>query len=115
MSLSHPSLTLNGVHRPARFAVREHVQPPAGYEPEHGERQVSGSVKVASGARWFGTLAVPLTGDQTLLVTVERDGPVAPGAPEVHSLDLVIPPGEAEAVITLLQGLVEQAKRDGVL
>jgi hypothetical protein len=115
MSLSHSSLTLDGIHRPTRFAVREHVRPPAGYEPEHGERQVSGSVKVASDVRWFGTLAVPLTGDQSLLVTIERDGPVAPGAPAVHNLDLVIPPGEAEAVVTLLQGLVEQAKRDGVL
>ena len=115
MSVSYSLLVADIVRLPRSRAVREGLTPPAGYEPEHSERQVSGSVEVAPGARWFATLAVPMTGDQSLLVTIEREGPVPPGAPAVDDIALVIPPGEADAVVSLLRGIVEHARRDGVL
>jgi hypothetical protein len=85
------------------------------YEPGHSERQVTGSVEVGSDSRWLATLAVPMTGDQSMLVTVEREGVGPAGAPAVGQVMLVIPVGEADAVITLLRGLVVHARRDGVL
>lgn len=85
------------------------------YQPEHSERQVSGSVPLGADSRWFGTLAVPMTGDQSALVTIEREGQTPAGAPDVPSIEMVIPTGEIEAVLALLRGLVAQARTDGVL
>lgn len=85
------------------------------YEPGHSERQVTGSVEVGPDSRWLATLAVPMTGDQSVLVTLEREGPAPSGAPAVSEVMLVIPVGEADAVLTLLRGIVVQARRDGVL
>jgi hypothetical protein len=108
--------------------VADQVRPPKGggparsgvpaafeYEPGHSERQVTGSVEVGPDSRWLATLAVPMTGDQSVLVTLEREGPVPAGAPAVHEVMLVIPAGEADAVLTLLRGLVVHARRDRVL
>ena len=86
----------------------------APYEPEHSERQVAGSV-TAGRARWLATLAVPMTGDQSILLSLEREGPLPPGAPLVQDVALVIPPGEVDAVLALFRGIVGQARRDGVL
>ena len=107
--------------------VADQVRPPKGgtagpgvpaafeYEPAHSERQVTGSVEVGPDSRWLATMAVPMTGDQSALVTLEREGQLPAGAPAVSQVMLVIPVGEAEAVITLLRGLVVHARRDGVL
>jgi hypothetical protein len=112
---------------PYQLILADHVRPPKGaagrpgvsdapaYEPGHSERQVTGSVTVGQERRWVATLAVPMTGDPSVLVTLEREGPVPAGAPDVHEVALVIPPGEADAVITLLRGIVAHARRDGVL
>jgi len=51
--------------------------------------------------------------EQGALLTVNRSGPGAGPAPSDASL--MIPPGEAEALLTLLTGLVAQARADGVL
>lgn len=115
MSVSYPLLLADNVRRPSRSALGSAAVAPVRYEPEHSERQVSGSVEVAPGARWMARLAVPMTGDQSLLVIIEREGPLPPGAPAVDEVALVIPPGEADAVVALLRGTVEHAKRDGVL
>jgi hypothetical protein len=48
-------------------------------------------------------------------VVIGREGPLPPGAPAVEEVAVVIPPGEADAVLALLQGLVDHARRDGVL
>lgn len=85
------------------------------YEPGHSERQVTGSVEVGPDSRWLATLAVAMTGDQSVLLTLEREGLVPAGAPAVSQVMLVIPAGEADAVITLLRGIVVHARRDGVL
>ncbi len=66
-------------------------------------------------SRWAGTLAVPMTGDQSALVSIEREGPTPARAPDVLPVALVVPPGEVEALLTLLRGLVAQARRDGIL
>ena len=101
--------------RASRGALARRVPPSAPYEPEHSEQQVSGSVAAGEESRWFATLAVALTGDQSILLSIERDGPVTPGAPAVEDVALVIPSGEADAVLTLLHGVVAHARRDGVL
>jgi hypothetical protein len=106
--------------------VADQVRPPKGggtagvpaafeYEPGHSERQVTGSVEVGPDSRWRATLAVAMTGDQSVLLTLEREGLVPAGAPAVSEIALVIPAGEADAVITLLRGIFVHARRDGVL
>jgi hypothetical protein len=87
----------------------------AGYEPGHSERQVTGSVVVGQETQWMATLAVPMTGDQSALLTLEREGPSAPDAPCVEQVMLVIPPGEEEAVLALLRGIVDHARENRVL
>ena len=115
MSASYPVLVADNIRRPRRSALGSAVALSAAYEPEHSERQVSGSVFVGEQVRWSARLAVPMTGDQSLLMIIEREGPLPPGAPVVGEVAVVIPPGEADAVLALLQGLVEHARRDGVL
>jgi hypothetical protein len=87
----------------------------APYEPGHSERQVTGSVAVGPDARWLATLAVAMTGDQSILLSVEREGPLPTGAPAVEEIGLVIPRGEVAALLTLFQGIVAHARRAGVL
>jgi hypothetical protein len=115
MSVSYALIVADNVRPPRGPLIRPGVPGAAGYEPGHSERQTTGSVAVGPVSSWSATLAVAMTGDQSLLVTLERDGPVPAGAPAVPDVTLVIPPGEAEAVLTLLRGLVAQARRDGVL
>ena len=114
MSISYGVLITDNVQRPKRSAPPP-VDGPASYEREHSERQVSGSVRAGQEVRWFATLAVPMTGDQSLLLTIERQGPTLPDAPSVDDLMLVIPTGEADAVVELLRGIIAHARQDGVL
>ncbi len=83
------------------------------YESEGSERVSRGSVTVPSGGRWSASLEVRMRGDQGALLTIDRSGPGAGPAPSDASL--MIPPGEADALLTLLKGLIEQARADGVL
>ena len=87
--------------------------PRPSYESEGSERVSRGAVTLPSGGRWCGTLEVRMLDEQGALLTVNRSGPGAGPAPSDASL--MIPPGEAEALLTLLTGLVEQARADGVL
>jgi hypothetical protein len=116
-----------GMATPYTLIVAGNARPPKGtaapssipdgapYEPEHSERQVAGSVAVGQESRWRATLAVPMTGDQSALLTLEREGSAPAGAPAVEQVMLVILPGEADAVLTLLRGIVAHARRSGVL
>jgi hypothetical protein len=115
MSVSYALIVADNVRPPKGSSIAPGVPGAAGYEPGHSERQATGSVAVGPEGRWSATLAVPMTGDQSLLVAIQREGPTPPGAPAVPDVTLVIPPGEAEAVLTLLRGIVAQARRDGVL
>jgi len=114
MSASYTLIVADQVRPPTGGATGPGVPVAFEYEPAHSERQVTGSVAVGTDSRWLATLAVPMTGDQSALVTLAREGQLPAGAPAVGQVTLVIPVGEAEAVITLLRGLVVHARRDGV-
>ncbi|MGH7514148.1 MAG: hypothetical protein ACREOQ_14635 [Gemmatimonadales bacterium] len=115
MSTPYTLIVADTVHPPKDAAGPSGIPGGAGYEPEHSERQVTGSVAVGQESRWVATLAVPMTGDQSVLLTLEREGPAPAGAPAVEHVMLVIPPGEADAVLTLLRGIVAHARRNGML
>jgi hypothetical protein len=87
--------------------------PSPSYENEGSELVSRGSVTLPSGGRWSATLEVRMRDDQGALLTMNRSGPGAGPAPSDASL--MIPPGETDALLTLLMGLVEQARADGVL
>jgi len=114
MSACYAIVVADNERLPRGSVTRRAVQL-APYEPGHSERQVMGSVATGQESRWLATLAVPMTGDQSILLSLEREGPVSPGAPVVEEVSLVIPPGEADALLTLLHGIVAHARRDGVL
>jgi hypothetical protein len=87
--------------------------PRPSYESEGSERVSRGSVTLPSGGRWSAALEVRMRDDQGALLTMNRSGPGAGPAPS--DATLMIPPGEADALLTLLTGLIEQARADGVL
>jgi hypothetical protein len=87
--------------------------PSPSYESEGSERVSRGSVTVPSGGRWSASLEVRMRDDQGALLTINRSGPGTGPAPSDASL--MIPPGEADALLILLAGLVKQARADGVL
>jgi hypothetical protein len=115
MSASYCVIVADNLRKPGGSALRRSVPGDAGYEPGHSERQVSGSVAVGAESRWSAALAVAMTGDQSVLVTIERNGPAPAGSPAVPNVTLVIPPGEVDALLTLLRGIVAHARGDGVL
>ena len=87
--------------------------PRPSYESEGSERVSRGSVTLPSGGRWSATLEVRMRDDQGALLTMDRSGPGAGPAPS--DATVMIPPSEADALLTLLTGLIEQARADGVL
>jgi hypothetical protein len=115
MSVPCALIVADNIRLPGGSAGRRSVTGAAGYEAGHSERQVTGSVAAAPECRWSATLAVPMTGDQSVLITIEREGSTPTGAPSVGEVGLVIPPGEVDAVLTLLRGIVAQARSEGVL
>lgn len=95
-------------------AVRE--PEPGEYENEGSEQRSTGAVAVGGGAWWSATLAVPIPADGAAFLRVERHGTTPAGYRGAgESAELSLPAGEAGAVVTLLAGLVAQARRDGVL
>ena len=104
-------------HSTFPWLLREASVPPLSspgeYEREGSERVSKGSIATPSGGRWFCKLEVPITGDQGALLTIEHDesgGALAPA-----ETTMVVPVGEADALVALLTGLIAQAKADGVL
>jgi hypothetical protein len=89
-----------GTHRPT-------------YEDEGSDQVSRGSVSLPAGGRWSAMLEVRMGSEQGALLTVHRSGAGAGPAPSEASL--VIPPGEEEAFLTLVTGLVAQGRRHGVL
>jgi hypothetical protein len=115
MSISYALIVADNSQSPHGSVSHPSDSGAAEYEAGHSERQVTGWVAVGQESRWGATLAVPMTGDQSALVTIERTGPTPAGAPDVPEVALVVPPGELDALLTLLHGIVVQARRDGVL
>jgi hypothetical protein len=58
-------------------------------------------------------LEVAINGDESGLLTIRRQAPGPSLAPDEASL--VVPGGEADALLALLEGLFAQARRDGVM
>ena len=115
MSVSYALVVADNVRPPGRPVIRSSAAGAAEYEPGHSERQATGWVGVGPESRWGATLSVPMSGDQSALLTIAREGPVSAGAPDVPEVSLVVPPGEADALLTLLRGIVAQARREGIL
>jgi hypothetical protein len=100
-----------------RFVLRDrHAGPsdtgPPKYDEDATDRTARGSILVQE-VRWSGRLDVPIQSTQAALLTIERlgQGP----AVEPSEATIVIPVDEAEAVLTLLEGLFDQARRAGML
>ncbi len=86
------------------------------YEEETSEGRSHGSVSIARGAGWVGTLSVPTTdGSGIVFVKFERYGALPVGYDSATEGDFSVPDTEIDAVLLLLQSLVAQARRDGVL
>jgi hypothetical protein len=115
MSVSYALIVADNVLPPSGSGLGTAASGATEYEAGHSERQVTGSVAVGQESRWVATMAVPMTGDQSALITIEREGPTPAGAPDVPEVTLVVPPGEVDALLTLLGGIVAQARHDGVL
>ena len=106
---SPPRLSMVHEDRP-RYPARD------GYEDEGSERRALGSVSVAEDARWSGTLTVPTPRRGVMFVHFEREGILPAGyrGGEERAF-FSAPVDEADALLTLLSGLVAQARRDAVL
>ena len=107
---STPSLAWSG---PA--FVREWTR---AYEDEGSTTQSMGAVTVCREGWWSVALTVPIgvtsAADQPVVVRLERHGAPTPGAAGGEH-EIVVPASEVDAVVALLAGVVEQARRDGVL
>jgi hypothetical protein len=110
------SCTLRDSNRRLWLVREVNVPPesaPSPYESEGSARVSRGSITLSNGACWLARVEVAIDGDNSALLTLHRQASEPSLAPDEASL--VIPPGEAQTVLTLLQGLFAQARRDGVL
>ncbi len=80
------------------------------YESETDLRVSRGSVAVADGVLWLGEITVSMDGERAI-IQIER----SPGDAEPSDAALAVPFEEVDAVLTLLTGVVDQARRSGVL
>jgi hypothetical protein len=91
---------------------------PLHYESEGSEQRSLGAVSVSGEAWWSIALSAP-GGDEppgeALFVKLERHGPVPAGYRGGVEAEFSVPLGEIDALTTLLAGVVDQARRDGVL
>jgi len=83
------------------------------YQRPGRERVAKGTVRLPNGDRWSGSIEAAGEGDQPALLTVERKS--RRRILEPADAALVIPSGEADALLALLNGLVAQARREGIL
>jgi hypothetical protein len=85
---------------------------PGIYEDEASEQRSMGSVSIRPDTWWFGTLSVLISDSSSALIALERHGPDNQVGMDA---ELVVPAAEMDALVTLLTGLRDQARRDGVL
>jgi len=84
------------------------------YEPEGSDCRATGSVSLRSGGWWSADLIVSIRREDQILLTLHRHG--APGQEDDGaSVDLCLRPADLEALPVLLDGVIAQARRDGVL
>jgi hypothetical protein len=91
---------------------------PLRYDNEGSERLSLGSVSVGADVWWSAALSVPEAAggaDDTLFVRLERHGARSPHYRGSVEMELSLPRSEVDAILMLLAGIVEQARRDGVL
>jgi hypothetical protein len=90
-----------------------------GYEHEGSERQALGSITVEGGSWWSAALSVPEgdvgTGRDTLFLRLQRHGSPPVDYRGSVEAELTLPLSEIDAVVRLVAGIVDQARRDGVL
>lgn len=93
--------------------IREERPP---YESEGSEHRTLGSVSVADDARWTATLTVPIPERNVAFVDLERRGALPAGyRGSEESAHFSLPLRELDSVVTLLAGVIAQARTDGVL
>ena len=89
------------------------------YEDEGSERRSLGAVSVGAGAWWSATLTAPQAESgadgEVVFVHFRRHGETPAGYHGTTEVDFTVPRSEVDAFVTLLSGLVEQARRDAVL
>ena len=84
------------------------------YEPESSDCRAGGTVSIGSGGWWSAELIVAARRGEDILLTLQRRG--MPGHEYLdQSLDLCLRPTDLEALPVLLNGVIAQARRDGVL
>jgi hypothetical protein len=84
------------------------------YEPEGGDSRATGSVSLRGGGWWSADLIVSIRRADDILLTIHRHG--APGQDDDGpGVDLRLRPADLEALPALLNGVIAQARRDGVL
>jgi hypothetical protein len=84
------------------------------YEPEGSDCRATGSVSVRSGEWWSADLIVSIRREDEILLTLYRHG--APGQEDDGAgVDLRLGLADLEALPVLLNGVIAQARRDGVL
>jgi len=81
------------------------------YIRKAGHRLWRGSIRVSKGGWWSGRIEVPPDDDAAALLTIERKGKGATLLPKDAAL--VIPEGEADVLLALLDGLFARARGDG--
>jgi hypothetical protein len=115
-------VTTISAHRPRRRfrdAPLRVWEQPLVYEDEGRERLVRGAVSVAADAWWSAALSVPEGDDQspddTVFVRFERHGASPAGYRGSAEADLSFPRSEIGAIVVLLAGIVDQARRTGAL
>ena len=89
------------------------------YEDEGSERRSRGAVSVGAAAWWSASLTLPASesgvdGDVVFL-HFKRHGETPAGYHGSTEVDFSVPRSEVDAFVTLLSGLVEQARQDAVL
>jgi hypothetical protein len=103
-----PSGVARKASSPSRGRRVRRTREQAVYRRKGGERCWWGSIRVLGGGRWSGRIDVPAGRNAAALLTLERKGKGATLLPK--DVALVIPEGEADAVLALLDGLFARAR-----
>lgn len=90
---------------------------PLHYEDNGTERQALGSVAVGANGWWSVSLTVPARDDPSdaAFLRLERHGERPAGYLGGLVEEISVPRSELDAIVMLLGGVVDQARRDGLL
>jgi hypothetical protein len=99
--------------RHLRLVGRVH-EPSRRYEDEGSVRESRGAVSLEGGSWWSAVLAVPAGAAAPAHVRLVRHAGPGDASARVDA-ELLVPAAELEDVVTLLAGVVAQARRDAVL